>query len=77
MSNKFTQKKQILTEKEQINQLSPLQRATLALNKLDTKLNTWSQLAFSTQRQIEMNTKAIFWKLIPIHFKDVTNSFPL
>ncbi|NEO94115.1 MAG: type I polyketide synthase, partial [Moorea sp. SIO3G5] len=39
MFNKLTQKEQILTEKEQIKKLSPLQRATLALKKLETKLN--------------------------------------
>jgi len=39
MLNKFTKKEQILSEKEQIKQLSPLQRATLALKKLETKLN--------------------------------------
>ncbi|NEP27767.1 polyketide synthase, partial [Moorena sp. SIO3I6] len=39
MSDKLTQKEQILTEKEKIKKLSPLQRATLALKKLETKLN--------------------------------------
>ncbi|NEQ40107.1 MAG: type I polyketide synthase, partial [Okeania sp. SIO3I5] len=39
MSNQFTQKDRVLTEKDQIKQLSPLQKATLALKKLETKLN--------------------------------------
>nr|4MYY_A Chain A, CurG, CurH fusion protein [Moorena producens 3L]4MYY_B Chain B, CurG, CurH fusion protein [Moorena producens 3L] len=39
MLNKFTKKEQILSEKQQIKQLSPLQRAALALKKLETKLN--------------------------------------